>query len=284
MKIIKFMKDGIKYFGIIDSNNKITKLNYNNILEIIDNIDKINIKQITNENKFIDREDVVVLAPIEYPKRNIFCIGKNYIEHAKELKGKTTKEIEGIPKDPIYFSKIASPAIGDKGKIKLHSYVTNEVDYEVELGVIISKECSNVSIENAKEYIFGYTIINDITARDLQRKHFQWLRGKSLDTFCPMGPIILTADEIADHSNLNISLSVNGDIRQNSNTSKMIFSIEYLISELSKGITLMPGDIIATGTPKGVGMGYVPPKYLKEGDIIVCEIENIGKLENSLVE
>lgn len=284
MKIIKFMKEGIKYFGVTEGNNKIFKINYNNILEIIENSNKINIKDIINENKFINKEDITVLAPIEYPRRNIFCIGKNYIEHAKELKGKTTKEIEGVPRDPIYFSKIASPAIGNKGKIKLHLDITKEVDYEVELGVIISKECKNIAIENAKEYIFGYTIINDITARDLQRKHFQWLRGKSLDTFCPMGPVIVTVDEIANHSNLNISLSVNGEIRQDSNTSKMIFSIEYLISELSKGITLMPGDIIATGTPKGVGMGYFPPKYLKVGDKIICEIENIGKLENSLVE
>ncbi len=283
MKIIKFMQGEIKYFGIMNGENEIAKLKYDNVWDIIENIDKIKSNQMFSEF-IIDKNLISILAPIEHPKRNIFCIGKNYIEHAKELTGKPIKEIDGIPDDPIYFAKVAYPAIGDNAEIKLHSGVTDEVDYEVELGVIISKVCKNVSKENAKEYIFGYTIINDITARDLQGKHFQWLRGKSLDTFCPMGPVIVTADEISNHSNLKISLSVNGEIRQDSNTSKMIFNIEYLISELSKGMTLMPGDIIATGTPKGVGMGFTPPKYLKEGDEVICKIENIGELKNILVE
>jgi 2-keto-4-pentenoate hydratase/2-oxohepta-3-ene-1,7-dioic acid hydratase in catechol pathway len=283
MKIIKFMQGEIKYFGIMNGENEIAKLKYDNVWDIIENIDKIKSNQMFSEF-IIDKNLISILAPIEHPKRNIFCIGKNYIEHAKELTGKPIKEIDGIPNDPIYFAKVAYPAIGDNGKILLHSDVTDEVDYEVELGVIISKVCKNVSKENAKEYIFGYTIINDITARDLQGKHFQWLRGKSLDTFCPMGPVIVTADEISNHSNLKISLSVNGEIRQDSNTSKMIFNIEYLISELSKGMTLMPGDIIATGTPKGVGMGFTPPKYLKEGDEVICKIENIGELKNILVK
>ena len=283
MKIIKFMQGEIKYFGIMNGENEIAKLKYDNVWDIIENIDKIKSNQMFSEF-IIDKNLISILAPIEHPKRNIFCIGKNYIEHAKELTGKPIKEIDGIPNDPIYFAKVAYPAIGDNGKILLHSDVTDEVDYEVELGVIISKVCKNVSKENAKEYIFGYTIINDITARDLQGKHFQWLRGKSLDTFCPMGPVIVTADEISNHSNLKISLSVNGEIRQDSNTSKMIFNIEYLISELSKGMTLMPGDIIATGTPNGVGMGFTPPKYLKEGDEVICKIENIGELKNILVK
>jgi 2-keto-4-pentenoate hydratase/2-oxohepta-3-ene-1,7-dioic acid hydratase in catechol pathway len=166
----------------------------------------------------------------------------------------------------------------------LHKDVTKEVDYEVELGVIIGKTCKNVTEAEVKDYIFGYTIINDITARDLQRKHVQWLRGKSLDTFCPMGPILVTKDEIEDHSNLKISLKINDEIRQSSNTSKMIFSIEKIISELSNGITLLPGDVIATGTPEGVGMGFVPPKYLKEGDVVTCAVESIGELTNYVSE
>jgi 2-keto-4-pentenoate hydratase/2-oxohepta-3-ene-1,7-dioic acid hydratase in catechol pathway len=283
MKIIKFTQDEIKCFGVMNEENKIAKLEYDNIEDIMENIDKIKNNQMVLDFT-IDKNSISILAPIEYPKRNIFCIGKNYVEHVKELTGKPLKEIDGIPDDPIYFAKVAYPAIGDNAEIKLHSGVTDEVDYEVELGVIISKVCKNVNYENAKDYIFGYTIINDITARDLQGKHFQWLRGKSLDTFCPMGPVIVTADEISDHSNLKISLSVNGEMRQDSNTSEMIFNVEYLISELSKGITLMPGDIIATGTPNGVGMGFTPPKYLKEGDEVICEIEKIGELKNVLVK
>jgi 2-keto-4-pentenoate hydratase/2-oxohepta-3-ene-1,7-dioic acid hydratase in catechol pathway len=232
----------------------------------------------------LDLSDVLILAPVEHPERNIFCIGKNYAEHALELEGKTTKEIEGLPDNPIYFSKIASPALGHNGKIKLHQEVTKEVDYEVELGVVIGKTCKNITEDEVKDYIFGYTIINDVTARDLQRKHIQWLRGKSLDTFCPMGPVLVTKDEIKDHSNLEISLKVNDDIRQTSNTSKMIFSIEKIISELSSGITLLPGDVIATGTPEGVGMGFVPPKYLKVGDVVTCTVESIGELTNYVTD
>lgn len=155
----------------------------------------------------------ILIVPVEYPARNIFCIGKNYVAHALELEGKTTKEIEGVPDDPIYFSKIAGPAIGHGGNIKLHGKVTQAVDYEVELGVIIGRRCRNISEGDVKDYIFGYTIINDVTARDLQKKHVQWLRGKSLDTFCPLGPVIVTRDELMDHSNLNISLENSTDLK-----------------------------------------------------------------------
>ncbi|MDM8533464.1 fumarylacetoacetate hydrolase family protein [Clostridiaceae bacterium HSG29] len=284
MKIIKFIENGIKYFGVVNNKNEVVKIDYDNIFDIIDDIENLKTQDLFINKKLYKMDSLSILAPIEYPRRNLFCIGKNYVEHAKELEGKTTKEIEGIPENPIYFSKMAYPAIGHNKEIKLHLDVTNEVDYEVELGVIIGKKCSNVDEENVNKYIFGYTIINDVTARDLQRTHFQWLRGKSLDTFCPMGPIIVTADEIENHGSLNLLLSVNGEIRQNSNTSKMIFRIEHIISELSKGITLMPGDIIASGTPEGVGMGFVPPKFLKEGDEVVCKIEHIGELRNILVK
>ncbi len=280
MKIIKFIENGIKCFGVVNDKNEVVKINYDNIFDIMEDFENLKNMDLFSNKKLYKMNLLSVLAPIEYPKRNLFCIGKNYREHAKELEGK----IEGISEDPIYFSKMAYPAIGHDKEIKLHLDVTNEVDYEVELGVIIGKKCNNVDKESVKKYIFGYTIINDVTARDLQRTHFQWLRGKSLDTFCPMGPVIVTADEIEDHGNLNLSLNINGEIRQNSNTSRMIFSIEHIISELSKGITLVPGDIIASGTPEGVGMGFVPPKYLKEGDEVVCKIEHIGELRNVLVK
>lgn len=286
MRIVKYLYDNEKHFGLLLENNKIAKLSAENLQDLmVDYYSELKPNEMLLEkHDRLDLSDVKILAPVEYPERNIFCIGKNYAEHALELEGKTTKEIEGLPDDPIYFSKIAGPALGHEGKIKLHKDVTKEVDYEVELGVIIGKTCKNITEAEVKDYIFGYTIINDITARDLQRKHVQWLRGKSLDTFCPMGPVLVTKDEIKNHGNLEISLKINDEVRQASNTSKMIFSIERIISELSRGITLLPGDVIATGTPEGVGMGFVPPKYLKEGDIVTCTVESIGKLTNYVID
>lgn len=278
MRIIKYEYANEKRFAWLAEKDEVKPLTLKTIDEVIacDNLKEA----LDKSTKDLSLSEITLLAPIEYPKRNIFCIGKNYVAHAKELEGKTTKAIEGIPKHPIYFSKIASPALKPKGIISWDPQVTDHVDYEVELGVIIKKEAKNINPEQVKDYIFGYTIINDITARNLQGKHIQWLRGKSLDTFCPMGPWIVTKDEIANHGDLDIKLSVNDEIRQNSNTGLMIFSIEHIVSELSQGITLKPGDIIATGTPEGVGMGFVPPKYLKPGDEVTCEIEGIGQLTN----
>ncbi|WP_368490482.1 fumarylacetoacetate hydrolase family protein [Clostridium sp. BJN0013] len=227
-------------------------------------------------------EAIKLKAPIPYPERNVFCLGKNYAEHAREIK--LTKITDNdIPKVPIYFTKVASPAIGNRDSIEFSSEVTNQVDYEVELGVIIDKNGKNIKIEEAENYIFGYTIINDISARDLQGSHIQWFKGKSLDTFCPMGPCIVHKNEIPSPVNLDIKCWVNGEIRQSSNTKNLIFDIPYIISDLSKGLTLKAGDIIATGTPSGVGMGFNPIKMLKQGDSIECYIEKIGKLVNDVI-
>lgn len=286
MKIVKYLHNNEKHYGFLLENDQVVKLSAEKLEDLmIDYYSELKPSEmILEKHEPVNLSDVKLLAPVEYPRRNIFCIGKNYVEHAMELEGKTTKEIEGVPDDPIYFSKVAGPAIGHGDKITLHKNVTKEVDYEVELGVIIGKTCKNISEDEVKDYIFGYTIINDVTARDLQRTHVQWLRGKSLDTFCPMGPILLTKDEMIDHSDLKISLKINDEMRQSSNTSKMIFSIERIISELSQGITLLPGDVIATGTPEGVGMGFVPPKYLEKGDVVTCKIESIGELTNYVIE
>ncbi len=204
------------------------------------------------------------------------------MDHVNEIK-MTKISGTGIPEFPIYFTKVASPAIGNGDNIKFSNEVTSEVDYEVELAIVIGKEGINIKPENAQEYIFGYTIVNDISARDLQGKHTQWFKGKSLDTFCPMGPYIVHKSEIKFPVELNIQSRINGELRQNSNTKKLIFDIPYIISDLSKGLTLRPGDIICTGTPSGVGMGFVPPKLLKNNDVIECYIENIGKLVNKVV-
>lgn len=227
--------------------------------------------------------EVKLCAPIPNSRRNLICLGKNYLDHAKETQGLPGGTDE-IPKFPIYFSKIAAPAIGNGDIILKHSEVTEMVDYEVELAVIIGKDGINIKEEEVEDYIFGYTIVNDITARNIQRKHNQWFKGKSLDTFCPMGPYIAHKSIIPFPLELNIVCKVNQEIRQNSNTKQLIFDIPYIISDLSKGMKLRAGDIITTGTPAGVGLGFKPFKFLKAGDIVECYIEKIGTLINKFEE
>ncbi|MTI67332.1 MAG: fumarylacetoacetate hydrolase family protein [Firmicutes bacterium] len=257
-----------------------------NMTDFIENFDDNLLKEISSiiENKDllkISINDVDIKAPIPYPKKNIICLGKNYLDHVEEIKGLTTKETS-IPKLPIYFSKIANPCIGQYDLIRNHSNITNHIDYEVELAIIIGKKGSNIKRSEVKDYIFGFSIANDITARNLQKEHIQWLRGKSLDTFCPMGPYLVHKSVIPFPVELNIECKVNGEIRQSSNTKNMIFNIPYIVSDISKGITLEPGDIILTGTPSGVGLGFKPPKYLKSGDTVECNIEKIGTLVNKV--
>ena len=229
----------------------------------------------------LELSEVKLLAPLPYPKRNVFCIGKNYEDHAKEIKITQISD-NFIPEYPIYFTKVASPAIATGDNICFSKDSTTQVDYEAELAVIIGKEGTNIKPEEVQEYIFGYTVANDVSARDLQVKHKQWFKAKSLDTFCPMGPVIVHKNDIAFPVELNIQCKVNGELRQNSNTRNMIFDIAYIISDLSKGFTLKPGDIICTGTPAGVGMGFQPPKMLKDGDVVECYVENIGTITNAV--
>lgn len=224
---------------------------------------------------------VQLLAPIPYPKRNVFCLGKNYVEHANEVQ-QTKLSGTGIPSAPIYFTKTAMPAIGSGDTIRVSSGSTSKLDYEAELAVVIGKEGRDISPEDAEQYIFGYTILNDVSARDLQAKHEQWFKGKNLDGFCPMGPCIVEKSELPFPVELDILCKVNGEVRQNSNTRKLIFDIPTIISDLSKGLTLYPGDIISTGTPSGVGAGFNPPRFLADGDLVECTIEGIGTLSNPI--
>lgn len=205
------------------------------------------------------------------------CVGKNYRDHAIEMGSE-----QDIPKDIMIFTKATNTVIGHGETVLHHGEVTEELDYEGELAVVIGKRGKGVSPEDALDYVFGYTILNDITARDLQKKHGQFFIGKSLDTTCPIGPYLVTRDDIADPQNLEIKTRVNGETRQSSNTSEMIFNIPTIISTLSKGMTLEPGDIIATGTPAGVGKGFKPPLFLKKGDRVEIEIESLGILTNQL--
>jgi 2-keto-4-pentenoate hydratase/2-oxohepta-3-ene-1,7-dioic acid hydratase in catechol pathway len=234
----------------------------------------------------IPLSQVLLEAPIPLPRRNIFCVGKNYHEHAHEfaLSGFDSSVANGaVPADPILFSKVPESVIASGSAVIINPNISQAVDYEAELAVIIGKSGRGIAAKDAFEHVWGYTIINDVTARDLQARYSQWLIGKSQDTFCPMGPFAVTRDEI-DIGNTPISCYVNGDLRQCSNTGLLIFDIPTIIEALSAGITLQPGDVIATGTPAGVGIGFNPPKYLKRGDVVRIEIGGIGVLENKIVE
>ena len=233
-------------------------------------------------------EGATILAPIPRPTKNIFCVGKNYHEHAKEFTrsgfdSSANSAADAIPTAPIVFTKAPECVIGDGADIRYPEGVSDSVDYEAELGLVIGKGGRGIAKAQAYDHVFGYTIINDVTARDLQGKHKQWFLGKSLDTFCPMGPWLVTADEV-DPENLGVRCWVNDEQRQDANTRDLIFDIPTLIETISAGITLQPGDVIATGTPVGVGIGFNPPKYLKDGDRVAIEIDGIGRLENPVVE
>lgn len=225
-------------------------------------------------------EDVKILAPIPVPEQDVICLGINYMDHAEESARFKKKEFDGKRTHAVYFSKRVNEAVADGEKILSHWEMVDSLDYEAELAVIIKKDAKNVSPDQVKDYIFGYTILNDVSARNVQNDHNQWYFGKSLDGFTPMGPCILTVDSVPYPPCLAIRSYVNGELRQNSNTAHMIFDISYVVSELSRGMTLKAGTIISTGTPSGVGMGFTPPRFLKSGDEVVCEIEGIGVLRN----
>jgi len=226
---------------------------------------------------------VKILAPIPVPARNVMACGKNYYDHAFEFDGSGFNQAKTdvvIPEYPIMFTKAPSSVIGPGAAIPGHLDYTKSVDYEVELGVIIGKGGRRITKKDAYSHVFGYTIINDVTARKQQALHNQWFVGKSLDGFCPMGPCIVTADEMGDIRNVALETKVNGELRQNTMVKDMIFDIPTLIKTLSWGMTLMPGDVIATGTPKGIGGGFKPPRFLKKGDVVTMTIDKIGVLEN----
>ena len=227
--------------------------------------------------------DVRLLAPIPRPAKNIFCVGKNYHEHAKEFHDSGFDASAGaaaIPDLPIIFTKAATTVIGPGEPIPGSSDPTQSVDYEGELTVVIGKGGRGIRKADAYAHVFGYTIINDVTARTLQHAHKQWFLGKNLDGFCPMGPCVVTADEVPDVGGLRLETRVNGEVRQSAAVSDLIFDIPTLIETISGVMTLEPGDLIATGTPVGVGIGFKPPKYLKAGDTVSITIEPIGTLTN----
>lgn len=238
---------------------------------------------IANDVVYHELSEVTFLAPIPHPAQDIICLGINYMDHARE-----SAKFRGVAPDekrefPVYFSKRVNEAIGDGVGIVYNTDAYKELDYEVELAVIIGKDAKNVKKEDVLDYILGYTIVNDVSARDVQNRHKQWYFGKSMEGFAPMGPVITTADEFQGIPDLRVSAKVNGEVRQDSHTALQIFDIAYVIEELSSGFTLKAGTIISTGTPAGVGMGFEPPKFLKVGDVVECEIQGIGTLTTPII-
>lgn len=229
--------------------------------------------------------EVTLQAPLPRPARNLICVGRNYVEHAQEFAASgydssvQTRE-EARPDAPVFFTKATTTVTGPFSDVGLHANVTSEVDYEAELAVIVGRAGRNIDKAHALDHVWGYTIVNDVTARDLQKTHMQWFLGKSLDQFCPMGPWVVTADEV-DLENLVVTSSVNGELRQKATLQDMIFDIPTLIEVLSAGMTLNVGDVICTGTPAGVGIGFNPPKFLTPGDTVEVTINQIGTIRNT---
>ncbi|MFT3983508.1 MAG: fumarylacetoacetate hydrolase family protein [Lachnospiraceae bacterium] len=222
-------------------------------------------------------------APIPRPKQDFICLGINYAAHAEESARYKKETFEKNRDYAIYFSKRVNEAVADGGSIPAHEALVDSLDYEAELAFIIGRTAKNVKKEQARDYIFGYTIVNDVSARNVQTRHRQWYFGKSLDGFTPMGPWIVTADEIVWPPALSVRSYVNGGLRQDANTELLLFGIDEIVAELSAGMTLLPGTVILTGTPAGVGMGMTPPQFLKAGDTVECCIEGIGSLKNTIV-
>lgn len=273
MKLVTFVHKGSERVGILE-NEKVFDTGFSSMNDLIESGDK------PVCGREYDIEEVEILAPIPKPRQDIICLGINYSAHAEESERFKKEAFKVERRYTVYFSKRVNNAVPNKGLIFANEDMEEKLDYEVELAVVIGKEAKNVKKEDAFDYIFGYTIINDVSARDLQTNHKQWYLGKSLDSFTPMGPVIVTEDEFERPPVLKIKSSVNGEVRQNSTTDMLIKGIDEIIEELSQGITLLPGTIIATGTPAGVGMGMTPPTFLIKGDVVKCEIEKIGTLEN----
>ena len=273
------------------NNNTVVPLEHldisNDMNEIIKDFE--NVKKIIGENKIeslksLDISDIKLLAPIPRPLRNIMCVGKNYHDHAQEFYGSgfDSSGKKAVADFPVIFTKATTSVIATDENIILANDYTNTTDYEGELGLILSRGGKNIKPEDAYDYIFGYTIINDVSARNIQKQHEQWFIGKSPDTYCPMGPAIVTSDEIGDVTKLKLKTTVNGEVRQDSIVERLIFDIPTLLSTISKTMTLEVCDVIATGTPAGVGIGFEPPVYLKSGDQVEVSIDKLGVLRNTV--
>ena len=286
MKLVTYQYDGIERVGALTPDGAaILPLPYpdmNTLIESASFADLLSAASAAESSgASVPAAEAVLCAPIPRPRQDIICLGMNYRDHLTEAANYDSAFAKERPVT-VYFSKRVSQAVAPEGFIERHAGLTERLDYENELAVILGKTARDVKAADAADYIFGYTIVNDVSAREVQTSHKQFYFGKSLDGFTPMGPCITTADEIAFPPALTLTTLVNGELRQNSNTSLLLNSIAEIIEELSSGMTLLPGTIIATGTPAGVGMGFDPPKFLASGDVVACTIEGIGTLRNTV--
>jgi 2-keto-4-pentenoate hydratase/2-oxohepta-3-ene-1,7-dioic acid hydratase in catechol pathway len=291
MKIITYSEEGSVGVGVLVGKTEMVDLKRaglaSDMLDLIERYSSVreNILAIVNSGRFVrELSEVHLEAPIQNPRRNIFCVGKNYMEHAAEFgsSGFDAGSVGGneIPEYPIFFTKPPSVVIGPGALIESNLDPCASVDYEAELAVVIGRGGRVRASDDPMSLVFGYTVFNDVTSRELQKRHKQWLLGKGIDTFGPLGPAIVTADEILDVRSLGIRTWVNDELRQSAKIGDLIFDISTLIRAVGQSITLQPGDIIATGTPVGVGIGFDPPKYLRPGDRVRIEIDSVGILEN----
>ena len=236
----------------------------------------------TNKQYVIATTDIKYLPPL-VPRKNVFCVGRNYREHIIEGNIANGRPADSFPEAIEFFTKPSTAIVGHDDPVQRHSTLTNSLDFEVELAIVIGKRGRDIPEQQAMDFVFGFTVVNDITARDLQKKHGQWFKGKGLDTSCPIGPVIVHKSAIANPNALHLGLEVNGEERQSANTDEMIFSVQAVIAQLSAGMTLEPGDIISTGTPKGVGFAAKPPRCLNIGDVVTAHVAGIGTLRNTIV-
>ena len=280
MKLVTYLENGIEKVGALTADEtSVLPLPYADMNALIE----IPLQQLAADAaaaSAISLSNVTLCAPIPRPRQDVICLGINYKAHAEEAERYSSEAFTKERPIPIYFSKRVTEAVAPEGFIESHPGLVEQLDYEAELALIIGKTAKNVKAADAADYIFGYTVLNDVSARLLQTTHQQWYFGKSLDGFTPIGPCITTADEISFPPALTITSHINGELRQNSTTDLLITGIADIIEELSSGMTLLPGTIIATGTPAGVGMGFDPPRFLSSGDIVECTIEGIGTLRN----
>ena len=290
MKLVTYLHNGTEQVGVIGTDlNKIvpvSALGYD-VTDMTDFILQLKgqlptfLLEKADAAEGVALADCRLLAPIKRPRQDVVCLGINYFAHREEALRYDIRYNGDMPKT-IYFSKRVNEAVDPDGDVDSHSDMVERLDYEVELAVILGKDAKNMTPDQVEDCILGYTILNDISARDIQRDHQQWYFGKSLDGFTPMGPWIVTRDEFEWKPKIGVRSFVNGEPRQNSNTELMMTPIDDAICQLTQGITLLAGTIIATGTPSGVGMGFDPPKFMKPGDVVRCEIDGIGTLENTI--
>lgn len=286
MKLVTYRLSGAEHVGALTADGKgvlpLPAADMNTLIETMTLADLRSAAAAAERGGAVPLSDVELLAPIPRPRQDVVCLGMNYRDHAEESARYSADAFTKNSTAAVYFSKRVSEAGKPDGVIPRHAGLTDRLDYEAELAVVLGKAARDVKAADAADYIFGYTILNDVSARDLQTGHKQWYFGKSLDDFTPIGPWIVTKDEFKNPPALPIRSYVNGELRQDSNTELMINGIEKVICELTQGMTLQAGTIIAMGTPAGVGMGFEPPKFLKKGDIVKCEIEGIGTMTNKI--